>query len=226
MTPIDSTKGALDALVFARQIANHAESLGASDLTNSCPVASSHLGAVLADCVLQAGLNYRTVVRARIERIVNLFPEAATLVGTTDLVNRGAVADFLMWKHSEKIERFIRLVRVLENHKIEDTRELQTWLREQDCRDELLKINGIGPKTVDYLSCLVGIDCVAVDRHIKAFAKEAGVEVRDYDGLKRIISYAADLLGMPRRDFDAWIWQRLAASGMHGLGTASPTREE
>jgi hypothetical protein len=57
------------------------------------------------------------------------------------------------------------------------------------------------------MSCLVGLDRIAVDRHIKAFAIEAGVLVADYDSLGAAMSYAADLLGMSRRDFDAWVWQ-------------------
>jgi hypothetical protein len=110
MTSTDHSRRILDTLAFARQVANYAEALGVSNIVGSYRGASNHLGAVLADCVLQAGLNYRTVVKARIERIIYLFPEATTLAGTTELVERGAVSDFLMWKHSEKIERFIRLV--------------------------------------------------------------------------------------------------------------------
>jgi hypothetical protein len=210
MTSTDCPYSILDTLAFTRQIANYAQSLGVSDMEGGYRVVSDHLGAVLADCVLQAGLNYRTVVRTRIERIVYLFPETATLAGTTQLVERGAVSDFLMWKHSEKIERFIRLVRLLESHEIEDTQKLRVWLLADDCRDRLLKIAGIGPKTVDYLCCLVGIDCIAVDRHVKVFARDAGVEVKDYDGLKLVVSYAADLLGVSRRDFDSWIWRRVS----------------
>lgn len=207
MILVDHSRCVLDTLAFARQIADYAQSLGFNDMVGGSRVVSNHLGAVLADCVLQAGLNYRTVVRARIERIIELFPEAATLAGTTEFVERGVVSEFLMWKHPEKIERFIRLVRVLESHQIEDTRKLQAWLQGHDCRDCLLRVVGIGPKTVDYLCCLVGIDCIAVDRHVKVFAKNAGVEIKDYDGLKLVISFAADLLGVSRRDFDSWIWQ-------------------
>jgi hypothetical protein len=206
VTSSECSRSVLDTLAFARQIANYAQSLGLTDMAGGDRHTSNHLGAVLADCVLQAGLNYRTVVRVRIERILDLFPETATLAGTTELIKRGAVSDFLMWKHPEKIERFIRLVGVLESHQIENTHKLQLWLQGHDCRDRLLKVTGIGPKTVDYLCCLVGIDCIAVDRHVKVFAKDAGVEVRDYDRLKRVVSYAADLLGVSRRDFDSWIW--------------------
>ncbi|MEJ0023255.1 MAG: hypothetical protein WDN76_07345 [Alphaproteobacteria bacterium] len=47
----------------------------------------------------------------------------------------------------------------------------------------MLAINGVGPKTYDYLACLVGVDCIAVDRHIKAFASAAGVSANSYETL-------------------------------------------
>jgi len=198
---------ALDMLTQARRVADFAESVGFC-----CNVAPrrarpiQHLGAVLADAVLQAGVNYRTVVKPRIDRILKYFPESSTLAGTIKIVESNSVGEFLMWKHSEKVDRFIRLHCLLEAHRVEDAAMLRAWLKRSSCRDELLSIHGVGPKTVDYMSCLVGIDSVAVDRHIRGFAKQAGVEVRDYEQLRSIFCCAADLLDTPRRDFDAWVW--------------------
>jgi len=206
MNAMDRSLSALSSLALARQVADYAQSLGVSDAEHNSRVILNHLGAVLADCVLQAGLNYRSVVRARVERIIVSFPETATLVGTAELVERGAVADFLQWRHSEKIGRFVSLVRLLESHGVKDTDNLLTWLYEGECRDCLLALPGIGPKTVDYMCCLVGMDCIAVDRHVRVFVKDAGVELNGYDELKLVVSYAADLLDVSRRGFDSWIW--------------------
>ncbi|TOO24339.1 hypothetical protein CGH40_22920, partial [Vibrio parahaemolyticus] len=79
-----------------------------------------------------------------------------------------------------------------------------------DFCNELQTLNGIGPKTVDYMKCLVGIDSVAVDRHIKSFAKAAGIERFDYDFLRDVFCSAADLLSISRRSFDSWVWRTLA----------------
>jgi hypothetical protein len=73
-------------------------------------------------------------------------------------------------------------------------------------REKLRSIRGIGPKTVDYLCGLLGLDFIAVDRHIRTFASDAGVTVADYEFLQIVVSYAADLLGVSRRHFDASIW--------------------
>ena len=95
---------------------------------------------------------------------------------------------------------------------------MREWLKDAPSRDRLLSLHGVGPKTYDYVCCLVGIDRIAVDRHVKSFASEAGVTITGYDDLQVVVSYAAYLLGLPRREFDAWIW-RLRAPGVAGSAT-------
>lgn len=201
----------LEQLLFARQIADHAHRLGVRSLPVKPRTASNHLGAVLADAILQAGVNYHTVVRTRIMRIESQFPDTATLPGVIALIEREGAGDFLLWRHPTKVMRFISIARFLAQHDVKTTVDLRAWLRLSGAREHLLGLHGIGPKTCDYLCCLVGIDCIAIDRHIKTFATEAGVYVSDYEYLKSVVSYAADLLDMTRRDFDAWIWQTISA---------------
>lgn len=201
----------LEQLSFARRIADHADRLGVHRLPATSRAASDHLGAVLADAILQAGVNYQTVVRVRIMRIETQFPETATLRGLIALIERDGAGDFLLWKHPTKVMRFVSLAKFLAMRRIETTVELRRWLCLSSARQHLLGLHGIGPKTCDYLCCLVGIDCIAIDRHIKTFVSEAGVCVSDYECLKSVVSCAADLLGMSRRDFDAWIWRTISA---------------
>jgi hypothetical protein len=200
----------LEQLSFARQIADHADRLGVLRAPMNSRPTVNHMGAILADAILQAGVNYRTVVRLRVERIHLQFPEAATLSGVAMLIDREGAEYFLSWKHPTKISRFISLTKFLGMQKIETIAELRGWLCLNNARQSLLSLNGIGPKTCDYLCSLVGIDCIAVDRHIMRFAADAGVSVADYESLKLAISFAADLLGVGRRDFDAWIWRTIS----------------
>ena len=109
-----------------------------------------------------------------------------------------------------KMSRFVSLTQLLSTQNISTTVELKVWLRRNDAREHMLSLDGIGPKTYDYLSCLVGIDCIAVDRHVRTFAREAGVAISDYQKLQLVVSYAADLLGIARRAFDAWIWRTIS----------------
>lgn len=165
-----------------------------------------HVGAILADAALQAGLNYRTVVKVRVDRIVQDFPEAATLSGTFRAIASIGASEFLRWRHHAKVARFIGLAELLRNESVDDFYQLRQWLQNPACRDKLRAIHGVGPKTVDYLCCLVGLDFIAVDRHIRTFASDAGVTGVDYEFLRIVVSYAADLLGVSRRHFDASIW--------------------
>lgn len=207
MTGTKTSSVVLDMLSSGRRVADYAQSIGYSArIEFQRPRFNPHFGAVLADAILQSGVNYKTVVKPRVERIIRQFPESANLSGTRKIVDADAVGDFLLWNHPEKVARFKRLHTVLLENRVEDTGMLQRWLSRSSARPELLKVKGIGPKTIDYMSCLVGIDSVAVDRHVRDFAKLAGVNIRDYDQLKTVFCYAADLLGARRRDFDAWIW--------------------
>lgn len=205
------SRRALHALRCARQIADTVGVHAIENINRAQRPVSEHLGAILADSVLQAGVNYRTVVRPRVERIVTHFPEAADLAGTMEVVGAGKVHDFLMWSHSEKIGRFIRLAELLDRRAIRTVTDVRSWFGHDSCRKELLRLSGIGPKTVDYMNCLVGADCIAVDRHVKAFVASLGIESDDYTFVQLTVSYAADLLNVGRRDFDSWIWRVMSA---------------
>jgi hypothetical protein len=205
-----SSVAVLESLSRARAIAHYAEGLGISQSSMPRRPSASHIGAVLADGVLQSGLNYQTVIRPRVERIRAIYPDAATLSGVMDVLQRGGASEFLSWQHSTKITRFVRLVDFLGADHVEYVGDLRSWLSIRGARNRLLELHGIGPKTYDYLCCLVGMDHIAVDRHIKTFATEAGVRTNGYEELQEAVSFAADLLGLARRDFDAWIWQRLS----------------
>lgn len=204
---------ALEQLAFARRIADRAVALGVEiGAARGGRIATTHLGAAVADAVLQAGLSYRSVVWPRVERILVEFPETATLRGLAELIQERRVEEYLSWRHPTKIGRFVSLVDLLESEGLEDTCNLRHWLCcGERSRSKMLAINGVGPKTYDYLACLVGVDCIAVDRHIKAFASAAGVSANSYETLSAATAFAADFLGMSRRDFDGWIWETMRA---------------
>ena len=75
---------------------------------------------------------------------------------------------------------------------------------------DLQSLDGVGPKTIDYIGCLVGNQTIPSDSHVQTFASQAGVNDDDYDFLKSTFCYAADLLSISRREFDAWVWAREA----------------
>ncbi|SDI13138.1 hypothetical protein SAMN05216466_12775 [Paraburkholderia phenazinium] len=213
MSRIGAKGSAIEVLLAARRIADHAKDEGALFDEKHPRATCEHLGAVLADSVLQAGLKYTTVVRPRVLAILRTHPTCRTISSLVSLIQDGETGAFLNWRHPEKVSRFEALVIFLKDWGIEEVKDLRTGLISDEFCEAIQTVNGIGPKTVDYMACLVGIDSIAVDRHVRTFAKTAGVEHDDYQFLRKSFCCAADLLSLPRREFDAWLWRRAAAPG-------------
>lgn len=211
MSHVAEIRDPFDVLISARRVANLASLEGVSAGAGVVRPRYDHLGAILADSVLQAGLNYRTVVRPRVVHILTSYPEAATANGLLSVVDAGMTSEFLRWDHIVKVHRFERLARFICANNISNSVELRARLRDDLFGQDLQELNGVGPKTVDYMACLVGIETIAVDRHIRNFAQRVGVENTEYGYLKRVFCMAADLLAVSRREFDAWVWRREAA---------------
>jgi hypothetical protein len=212
MSRIGATGAAIEVLLAARRIADHAKDEGALWEPKAPRATCEHLGAILADSVLQAGLNYTTVVRPRVLVILRTYPKIDTVSALLELTQERKTGEFLNWRHHEKVTRFETLVAFLKHWGIEDVQDLRANLLAEQFCNAIQTINGVGPKTVDYLACLAGIDSIAVDRHVRSFAKKVGVENNDYHFLRKSFCCAADLLELPRREFDAWLWRRAASS--------------
>lgn len=205
-----TSSSALDVLLAGRKIADHAQAQGISPSSLPLRVSYHHMGAVLADSVLQAGLNYRTVVQPRVLSILARYPDATNLSALRSHIAEDGAASFLNWHHAEKVARFQALIDFLTTMEVEETEDLRIGLADREFRKRLNAINGVGPKTVDYMGCLVGLDLIAVDRHVRAFAASAGVKNQDYHFLSWAFCCAADFLLLKRREFDAWLWRRAA----------------
>lgn len=217
MNKIEAGRAAIEVLLAARRIADHAKDEGALREQQAPRATCDHMGAILADSVLQAGLNYMTVVRPRVLNILQKYPQANTISELVKLIQKKRTGEFLNWQHHEKVTRFVDLVIFLKDWGIEDAQDLRdNMVGEHFCSD-VQSVNGVGPKTVDYMACLVGIDSIAVDRHVRTFAKSVGVENNDYHFLRRSFCCAADLLELPRREFDAWLWRRATFSSQKQL---------
>lgn len=200
----------LELLKAARRVADLASTQGVPATHAVRRSTYEHAGALLADAVLQAGLSYRSVVMPRVMRILNEFPDADRVSTLICLVKKGNTARLLDWQHETKVERFEHMVVFLHKAKVDTTDDIRAALKSDAFCTDLQSLYGVGPKTIDYMACLVGIESIAVDRHIRTFAARAGVKNDDYDFLKNTFCFAADLLSISRREFDAWVWSREA----------------
>ncbi|MDW9481311.1 hypothetical protein GOB57_21940 [Sinorhizobium meliloti] len=203
-------------LLAARRVADFAAGIGIDIKASEIGAAYDHMGAFLTDTVLQAGLNYKTVVLPRVQSVLARYPYHYRTSDVMEIVRSGEASAFLTWTHGEKIARFESLATFLHARSVETVSDLRKHLGDDRFVGSVLALKGIGNKTVDYMGCLAGLDSVAVDRHIRTFAKRAGVAEEDYHFLRYVFCCSADLLGVSRRSFDAWVWDReskLSASG-------------
>lgn len=174
-----------------------------------CPYCD-HIGALFTDAVLQAGLNYRSVVLPRVTHVIELFPEANTVKSFSRVLDGYGIRKVLNWNNDIKTRRMQDLVDFCLAHSINTTTDLAFFLKNKEGERALKSINGIGNKTCDYLKRLLGFDNVAVDRHIRAFLERADITYNDYSDIKDVVEYAADFMGMERRTLDYSIWSYMS----------------
>jgi endonuclease III len=137
-----------------------------------------NMAALLADLVLQAAINYEKVVAPRVNSILERYPACITTANVVDLICKESLEEILNWKGRVKLERFRTLLAFLVGEGIDDTAALAEWISRPASRAQLLAINGLGAKSVDYLKLLCGVSSFPIDRHIFRFIALAGVSTR------------------------------------------------
>lgn len=172
----------------------------------------SHMGATICDSILQAGLNYRTVVEPRVRNIIQQWPSAWRTSSFYGNVKRYGVCNVLAWRHPEKPRRIRELTELFIDQQIETEDCLRTWLKDETNVDSLQSIRGVGPKTADYIKTLVGLPAIAIDRHIRSFTTWAGLQISKYDRIKETVCMAADILGYEHQALDHAIWLYVSTS--------------
>lgn len=186
--------------------------IGGLDIRPRVGPCYAHMGATICDSILQAGLNYRTVVAPRIQRLIQQWPASQVTSRFMNNVTRFGVHDVLIWNHPEKPERILQLGTLLRNEQVETEFELAQWLDDKNNCESLQTVRGIGPKTVDYLKSLAGLPAVAVDRHIRTFVSWAGLELRGYQEISDVVGHVADRLSVERNALDHAIWSYVSSS--------------
>lgn len=178
-----------------------------------------HIGATISDAILQAGLKYDSVVRPRIKRIRTEYADAKTTSAFLKVLREVGPKVVLDWSDDEKPNRVMGLTVFFIRQIIETEQDLREWLAVEANRPALLRVRGMGPKTIDYLKILVGSNTTAVDRHIFAILGEAGILTTDYKSARKIVNAAADAQGMDRSCFDHSIWQFMSRRRNQSTGS-------
>jgi hypothetical protein len=211
----------------AQKLANHIQSLG-NDFAILTAKPENHIGAIIADAVLQVGHRWKTHVEKRVKRIKTAYPGAATLSGLSRLLATIGEKKLLDWEGRDEQKRFRQTIQFFSKEqvngkKINTVSDLARWLNSDANRDRLLTrsqrkdragIPRVGDKTADYYRVMVGLpDAVAIDSLITKFLRDAGVKGRSqYNKARAIVQRAASILSEARNeqirpiDLDRSIW--------------------
>jgi|GEM_PF-1135586 len=176
------------------------------------PIPYGHMGAVITDAILQAALNWESVVKPRIDK-VRSYSQACITSGFRDLLHTAGPRAVLNWEHPEKLARLAGVIDFFCACRIETEEELRQWLEQEENLIRLKRLRGVGDKTADYFKFLVGIPTSAVDRHIRNFLLLAGIQTSSYDEAKEIVHCTADLMGISRSLLDHSIWKYMSSRG-------------
>lgn len=166
----------------------------------------NHMGATIVDSILQAGLNYKTVVYPRVKKLILSYPDYKTTCDFLILIQTIPLTNLINWTNEVKINRIKELSWFLYNNSIETEANLAIWLEDYKNKQRLKQINGIGNKTIDYLTMLSGKPAIAIDRHLFKYLEYAGVVVKSYEEANKIYSYVANQLDMTFYELDKKIW--------------------
>ena len=195
------------ALSDSEKLANYVRSLLDFEMYLTIDGNYDHIGATVADAVLQANMRYETHVKPRIHRILAEYSRARTTSSVLHLLKTIPATEFLSWRGEDRAARFFQILDLFASHGIETETDLRAWLLQEKNLLKLRAIKGIGPKTVDYFKILVGFSTSAIDRHLINFLKLAGLTPGNYDEIQAVINATADLLCVDRAYFDHSIWQ-------------------
>lgn len=170
-----------------------------------------HMGATIAEAVLQAGMRYEAQVAPRVRRILRDFPEATT--STRFLAALGDDPGVVVGIRGRKAGYVRALAVFLAGEGLEEEAQLLAWLGEPGSTARLREIRGVGPKTVSYLRLLVGGEEIAVDVRVRSFLAAAGVATDSYEDAAAVVAGAAAILGVAPSALDASIWRYVGGVG-------------
>ena len=195
---------------YAEKLANFIQRKDFAPVAKRSPY--YHMGATITDSILQAGLNYHYIVYPRVLKLLTKYPDYKTTCDFIILMQVFPLTELISWKNPKKLQRIKDLTWFLYNNGIENEDQLAEWLTIERNIDQLRKVDGIGPKTIDYLKILTGEQAIAIDRHLFVFLELAGIPICSYQEASLIYDKTAELLNMGQYELDKKIWMYMSKS--------------
>lgn len=191
-------------LEYVQKLADYIISQEFEPITQRTPY--YHMGATIVDATLQAGLNYRYVVYPRILKLLTEFSDYKTTCDFIILMQTIPLPELIDWNNNRKLKVIHDMSWLFYNNGIENEDMLAKWLDKDENIYKLKNINGVGPKTIDYLKMLSGKQSIAIDRHLFTFLNMAGIVVNSYQEASILYNNVAEFLHISKYELDRQIW--------------------
>ena len=173
------------------------------------------MSVIIVDSVLQAGLNYDTVVKPRIENLLKTYPGCKTTSEFIFLYKQVSLSYLINWKNEIKLQRIDDLTNYLFSLDIETPEQFLDWLSEEKNYINIMNIKGIGHKTADYLRMLVGYESIPIDRHLYRFFEKLGIDTSDYYEVSEIYNEVSKKIKIKPHVLDSILWNHLKSLGKY-----------
>lgn len=166
------------------------------------------MGATIIDGILQAGLNYKNVVKPRVDKFKQDYNNLTTTSEFYNLINTNDLSILINMK-GQKIDRIKALVKFLKNEKIETEDDFYLWLSNEENLIRLSNFKGIKTKTIEYFKILTGHkNTVAIDVRLRNFIKLCcdNIEITNDTFAYEILMKVAKKLNVEPATLDFSIW--------------------
>lgn len=99
-----------------------------------------HMGALLSDAALQATIDFDSVVKPRVDKLLVTWPDAVTVDRFRARVAAENLCAVLDCNHPERLARALRLADLLATEGVQTVPDLHEWCLRSDSRTKLLKL--------------------------------------------------------------------------------------
>jgi hypothetical protein len=189
-----------------RILAAHIGSLSGFELV-PFDVPFGHMGATLADAVLQEGLTTGSGPAPAAQRLRRAYPTARTTSAFSVLLESAEPSELWGAGDARKVRALEALVQLFLDEQVETEDDLRDWLDREGSKRRLSLTASFGERAFQYLRFLSGAaDAIAVDRWFWRVLDGSGVRTYGFhDGLG-LYEEAAAILGvsLPTLQYSLW----------------------
>lgn len=159
---------------------------------------------LIADSVLQQGMNYKNFVLPRLIYIKTHFCDIYCISQLS--TSPEDIENILQVKNTRKVNTFKDIIELFQKENLETYHDIVEWLSDKSNFCKLLEINGFGTKTLDYMLNLFGYQSIPIDRHLFSFLKLCLIETNNYQFASSIFNDIAEKNNFCKNMFDKEIW--------------------